>query len=80
MQISIYEAKAKLSELIGKVEEGEEVVLARRRKPVARIVPVSGPAKSRIGGLAGRPLRMGPRFDEPEGASALADDFGVPKE
>lgn len=39
MQINIHEAKTKLSALIASVENGDEVILARAGKPVARIVP-----------------------------------------
>ena len=36
--IGIFEAKAQLSQLVQAVEEGEEVVLTRHGKPVARLV------------------------------------------
>ena len=55
MQTNIHQAKAKLSALIERVEAGNEVILARRNVPVARIVPNDKPVKSRIGGLRGRP-------------------------
>jgi prevent-host-death family protein len=77
MQVSIYEAKARLSSLIEQAEAGREVVVARRRKPVVRIVPVAGPRRTRVGSLAGRPYRMGDDFNRPEGSAALADDFGI---
>ena len=38
--IGIYEAKSKLSELVGKAEAGEVVTITRRGRPVAKIVPV----------------------------------------
>ncbi len=37
--VQIAEAKAHLSALIERVEAGEEIVIARRGKPVARLVP-----------------------------------------
>ncbi len=80
MQVKIHEAKARLSRLIAAVESGEEVVLSRHNKPVARIVPAKRPKRSRIGGLTGRPFRMGKGFDSPARNSAIADDFGVPKQ
>lgn len=79
MQVSIHEAKAKLSRLIETVESGGEVILARHKKPVARIIPAARSRSSRIGGLAGRPFRMGKGFDEPSASAAIADDFGVPE-
>lgn len=43
--ISVAEAKAHLSELLDRVESGEELVITRRGKPVARISAVA-PQKS----------------------------------
>lgn len=77
MQVNIHQAKAKLSGLIEKAVSGEDVVLARGKKPVARIVPLSGAKRSRVGRLSGRPFRMGKNFDSPEKNQELADDFGV---
>jgi prevent-host-death family protein len=37
--IGIYDARSKLSELIERVQSGEEVVLTRQGEPVARLVP-----------------------------------------
>lgn len=53
---NIYEAKAQLSKLIAQVEAGEEIVLSRAGKPVARIVPWSAPvqAKRQLGLLRGK--------------------------
>jgi prevent-host-death family protein len=45
MNVGIYEAKSKLSQLVEKVEAGEEVILTRRGRPVARIVTVRSAAK-----------------------------------
>jgi prevent-host-death family protein len=38
--VNIAEAKAKLSELIDRAVSGEEIVIARAGKPMARLVPV----------------------------------------
>lgn len=43
-QVSLAEAKAHLSALLDRVEAGEEVVITRRGKPVARLAP-EGKAK-----------------------------------
>jgi prevent-host-death family protein len=45
MDIGIYEAKSRLSQLIEKAEAGEEVILTRRGKAVAKIVNVAPAAK-----------------------------------
>ena len=39
-EIGAFEAKNKLSELLDRAERGEEVVITRRGKPVAKLVPV----------------------------------------
>ncbi|MGZ8364496.1 MAG: type II toxin-antitoxin system Phd/YefM family antitoxin [Caulobacteraceae bacterium] len=54
VQINIAEAKAKLSELVARAEAGEEVVLARAGKRVARIVPETAiqPRQRVLGGWA----------------------------
>jgi len=41
VEIGAFEAKNKLSELLQRVEHGEEVVITRRGKPVAKLVPIA---------------------------------------
>ncbi len=43
--VNVHEAKTRLSELLARVERGEEVVIARSGRPVARLEPVEPPAK-----------------------------------
>jgi prevent-host-death family protein len=38
-QVQIAQAKAQLSSLLERVEAGEEIVIARRGKPIARLIP-----------------------------------------
>lgn len=38
--IGLFEAKTHLSELIARAERGEEVIITRHNKPVAKLVPV----------------------------------------
>jgi len=38
--VTIHEAKTQLAKLIARVEAGEEIVIARRKEPVARLMPV----------------------------------------
>ncbi len=42
MDIGVFEARNRFSELIDAAERGEEVTVLRHGKPVARIVPVAG--------------------------------------
>lgn len=39
VSIGAYDAKTRLSELLDRVEEGEQIVIARHGRPVARLVP-----------------------------------------
>jgi antitoxin (DNA-binding transcriptional repressor) of toxin-antitoxin stability system len=63
---SIGEAKTQLSKLVHMAEDGEEVVLRRGRKPVARVVPIladDGAVRRKPGRLRGR-VRVHEDFDE----------------
>ena len=42
-RVGMHEAKTRLSELVARAEAGEEVVIQRRGKAVARLVPVEQP-------------------------------------
>ncbi len=59
--VSIHEAKTNLSQLISRVEAGEEVVIRRRATPVARLVPLVAQAR-RPGALRGQ-IEIGADFD-----------------
>lgn len=62
---NIHDAKTHLSRLIDRVEGGEELVLARAGKPVARLVPYRTTSKPRVpGAWAGR-VWIAPDFDDP---------------
>lgn len=54
-QVNMHQAKTRLSKLVKQAEQGEDVLLARAGKPVARIVPIA-PEKptGRIGFLEGQ--------------------------
>jgi len=43
--ISLAEAKARLSELVDRVEAGDAIDITRRGKPVARLTAAAGPRK-----------------------------------
>jgi prevent-host-death family protein len=65
MEVNVYAAKTHLSRLIDMVNAGEEVVITRQGRPVARLVAAQ-PAKPRKPGLL-----------EPQGYW-IADDFDAP--
>ena len=63
--VTIHKAKTQLSKLIERVERGEEVVIARGKEPVARLVPfVQERPKRGFGSMRGR-ASIGPEFWEP---------------
>jgi prevent-host-death family protein len=41
-EVGAFEAKNKLSALLDRVEQGEEIIITRHGRPVARLVPTSG--------------------------------------
>jgi len=69
-QVTIHAAKTHLSKLIEAALRGEEVVIAKGRKPVVRLVPVVQGA-FKVGLLKGK-LGAGPDFFEPMEAEDLA--------
>ena len=61
-EVNIHEAKTHLSKLLRRVTAGEEIVIARAGKPVARLVAVAEPP---------RPRELG----RDRGKIWIADDF-----
>jgi prevent-host-death family protein len=62
--VNMHEAKSSLSKLVAKVAEGEEVVIAKAGKPVAKLVKYEEPSKPReLGFLRGK-VKILPGFDE----------------
>jgi prevent-host-death family protein len=63
--VNIHAAKTQLSRLLEQVEAGEEIVIARAGKPIARIVPLGqAPPRRRLGLLAGE-FTVPADFDAP---------------
>lgn len=63
--VTIHMAKTNLSKLIEKVEAGEEVVIARGKTPVARLVPLEPKKPKRQFGAMHGKVWVGPEFFEP---------------
>ena len=62
--INVYEAKTQLSKLLDRAAGGEEIVLGKSGKPLARLVPyVEKRSPRRPGRLAGK-IKMAEDFDE----------------
>jgi prevent-host-death family protein len=76
-QYNIHEAKTQLSRIIERVEHGEEVIISRAGKPVAKVVPLDRTVhRSGRGSLAGQ-LMMAEDWDSVDTNTAIADDFGL---
>jgi prevent-host-death family protein len=63
--VNIHEAKTHLSRLVERVEAGEEVVIARAGRPVARLVPFRARVQPRQPGAWRDQVVIAPDFDAP---------------
>lgn len=70
--ITIHEAKTQLSKLIQRAEIGEEVIIARGNRPVARLVPFVALQRPIVYGLAKGKIRVPANFDDPLPDDVLA--------
>jgi prevent-host-death family protein len=62
--VNVAEAKARFAEFVRRAGSGEEIIIARDHKPVARLTAVPPPARRHPG--SGRGLfKMAPDFDAP---------------
>jgi prevent-host-death family protein len=67
LQVNLYEAKTKLSSLVERAAKGEEIVIAKAGKPMARLVPPASASQS--------PRKPGKNY---MGITYIADDFDAP--
>ena len=65
IQVNIYEAKSNFSKLINQAIAGEEIIIAKSGKPVAKLVPFEKPLRNRKPGSA-------------KGKIIIYDDFNAP--
>jgi prevent-host-death family protein len=66
VQVNIYEAKTRLSQLVDQAAAGEEVIIARNGRPVAQLVPLQRkPVEREPGGWEGK-VWIADDFDEPD--------------
>ena len=65
LTINIYDAKTSLSQLVERAAAGEEIIIAKAGRPMARLAPLrSKRSPNLIGALAGQ-VEIGPDFDAP---------------
>ena len=65
MEVKIHQAKTHLSRLLVRVAAGEEIVIAKAGKPIARLVPFQRPSRDRIPGQDKGRLQIAEDFDAP---------------
>ena len=64
-QVNIHQAKTHLSRLVEKAASGEEIIIAKAGKPVARLVPYAVKGKKRRPGQLRGKMRIKKNFDRP---------------
>ena len=62
--INIYEAKTALSRLVDRAAGGEEIVIARAGRPIAKLVAYQPPRPARKIGLYDGQIQIAPDFDQ----------------
>jgi len=73
MQVNLYEAKTRLSELVDQAHGGETVIIAKAGRPMAKLVPLDAPVKRQIQyGLLKGQFEIPPDFDAPMSDEELA--------
>jgi prevent-host-death family protein len=76
-QVNLYEAKTQLSRLVDRAAAGEEIVIAKGGRAMARLVPLAAGAAPRALGRLADAVTLGPDFDAPlppEIAKAFGQD------
>jgi prevent-host-death family protein len=62
--VNIHEAKTHLSRLLARVQQGEEIVIAKAGRPIARLVKIV-PKSKRVFGSAAGTIKFTPGWDAP---------------
>jgi len=73
MQVNVHEAKTNLSKLLNQVSEGQEIIIARSGKPVARLVAFKEKPSERVSGSAKGKFVLTPDFNDPLPEEILAE-------
>ena len=72
--VNMHEAKTHFSKLIERVRRGEEIIVAKAGKPVAKLLPIAQGAQVRVPGSARGKITLSADFDAPL-PDELLDDF-----
>lgn len=65
VKVNVHEAKTQFSRLLARVESGEEIIIAKAGKPIARLVPIAEKPNQRIAGSAKGKVVIASDFDAP---------------
>ena len=63
--VNVHEARTHLSKLLQRVQNGEQIVIARGGVPIALLSPVPAPAAPRVPGNDAGRATIGPDFEAP---------------
>lgn len=72
VEANVHQAKTHLSRLLARAEAGEEVVISRGGKPVARLVAIAPPKKRNVLGMDRGKIWIADDFDAPLPPELLA--------
>ena len=75
-QVNIHQAKTELSQLLEDVARGDEIIIAKAGKPIARLIPVVATNQPRPRGLLKGRIVTAADFDAPLPAEVLASFEG----
>jgi prevent-host-death family protein len=70
ISVNVHEAKTHLSRLLERVAAGEEILISKAGKPMAKLTPLSKPQINRVPGLDKGVIKIPDDFDAP-----LPDDL-----
>lgn len=71
--VNVHEAKTHFSKFLDRVMNGEEIIIAKAGKPVARLMPISDKPAQRLPGSAAGKIWVSPDFDDPLPEDVLKD-------
>lgn len=76
--VNTHEAKTQLSRLLALVAKGEEVIIARNGKPIARLTRIEEPRPRRVFGSTRGQIKLLPGWDDPMTDEELAEWYDSP--
>ena len=74
-QFNIHEAKTNLSRIIERVEHGEEIIISRAGRPVAKVIPLEGRVQRNGRGSLRGELALAPDWDSDAVNESSATEF-----